>query len=92
MGPVVTKPLPPVGVPNAREQGKESEAAQKMGPVVTEPLPPGGSPTLQSGVRNQKWPTNGPAGNITPAAWGVPNASGRGDRIRTGPQMGPVVT
>ena len=28
--------------------------------------------------RNQKWPTSGQGGYITPAAWGVPNASERG--------------
>ena len=37
-------------------------------------LLPEGSPTLQSGGQDQKWPTSGPAGYITPTAWGVPNA------------------
>ena len=31
-----------------------------------------GSPTLQSGGKNQKWPTSGPGGYITPAVWGSP--------------------
>ena len=27
------------------------------------------------GGQNQRWPTSGPAGYITPTAWGVPTAS-----------------
>ena len=49
-----------------------------MGKVATSPLPPGGSPPLQSGGQNQKWPTSGQGGYITPAAWGVPTASEHG--------------
>ena len=49
-----------------------------MGMVPTKPLPPGGSPPLQSGGQNQKWPTCGQGGYITPAAWGIPSASERG--------------
>ena len=33
------------------------------------------SPPLQSGRQNQRWPTSGQGGYITPAAWGVPTAS-----------------
>ena len=32
------------------------------------------------GGQNQKWPTSGQGGYITPAAWGVPTASERGDK------------
>ena len=46
--------------------------------MATEPLPPRGSPPLQSGRQNQKWPTSGQGGYITPAASGVPTASKRG--------------
>ena len=49
-----------------------------MGKVATSPLPPGGCQPLQSGGQNQKWPTSGQGGYITPAAWGVPTASERG--------------
>ena len=63
-----------------------------MGKVATSPLPPQGSPPLQSGGQNQKWPTSGQGGYITPAVWGVPTASERGDRIRIGPQVGKVAT
>ena len=49
-----------------------------MGKVATSPLPPRGSPPLQSGGQNQKWPTNGQGGYISPAAWGVRTNSERG--------------
>ena len=49
-----------------------------MGKVATSPLPPRGSPTLQSGGQNQKWPTCGQGGYVTPAALGIPTASKRG--------------
>ena len=49
-----------------------------MGKVATLSPPPGGSPPLQSEGQNQKWPTSGQGGYITPAAWGVPTASERG--------------
>ena len=41
-------------------------------------MPPGGSPQLQSGGQNQKWPTSGQGGYITPPASGIPTASERG--------------
>ena len=37
-----------------------------------------GSPLLESGGQNQKWPTCGKGGYLTPAASGVPSASERG--------------
>ena len=46
--------------------------------VATSPLPPQGSPPLQSGGRNQKWPTCGQGGYVTPAALGIPTALERG--------------
>ena len=49
-----------------------------MGWVATSPLPPWGSPPLQSGGQNQRWPTSGLGGYITPAALKVPTASKQG--------------
>ena len=49
-----------------------------MGKVATSHLPRRGSPALQSGGQNQKWPTSGQGGYITPAASGIPTASERG--------------
>ena len=39
---------------------------------------PRGSPPLKSGGQNQKWPTSGQGGYITPTASGIPTASERG--------------
>ena len=55
-----------------RRQGLGSHCA------ATQPLPPGGCQPLQSGGQNQKWPTSGQGGYITPATWWVPTASERG--------------
>ena len=49
-----------------------------MGNVATQPLPPRGSPPLQSAGQNQKWPTCGQGGYVTPAASGILSASERG--------------
>ena len=49
-----------------------------MGKVATSPLPSQGSPPLQSGGKNQKWPTSGQSGYVTPAVSGIPTASERG--------------
>ena len=66
------------GIPSASERGAESEVAQFAGKVATKPLPPRGSPPPQSGGQNQKWPTCGQGGYITPAASGIPFALERG--------------
>ena len=63
-----------------------------MGKVATSPLPYRGSPPLQSGGINQKWPTSGQSGYLTPAVSGIPTASERGDTIRSGPQVGKLAT
>ena len=49
-----------------------------MGEMATSPLPYRGSPPLQSGGQNQKWPTSGRNGYLTPAVSGIPTASERG--------------
>ena len=49
-----------------------------MGKVASSPLPYRGSPPLQSGGQNQKWPTSGQNGYLTPAVSGIPTASERG--------------
>ena len=63
-----------------------------MGKMATPPLPYRGSPQLQSVGQNQKWPTNGQNGYLTPAVSGIPTASERGGRIRSGRQVGKVAT
>ena len=47
---------------------------------------------LQSGGQNQKWPTSGAGGYITPASLGCPHGFRAGDKIRGGPQVGWVAS
>ena len=65
-------------VPTASKRGAESEVAHKWARWLHNPCRLGGSQPLQSGGRNQRWPTSGQGGYITPAAWRVPTASKRG--------------
>ena len=46
--------------------------------MATSPLPSRGSPPLQSGGQNQKWPTCGQNGYVTPAVSGIPTVAERG--------------
>ena len=48
-----------------------------MGEVTTSPMPYRGFPPLQSGGQNQKWPTGGLIGYLTPAVSGIPTAAER---------------
>ena len=66
------------GMPTASEGGGELRSAPQKGKVATSPLPSRGSPPLQSGGQNQKWPTSGQTGYVTPAISGIPTASERG--------------
>ena len=67
-----------LGDPHRFKAGGKLRSGPQMGKVATSPLPPRGSPPLQSGGQNQKWPTSGQGGYITPAASGIPSASERG--------------
>ena len=74
-----------LGIPTAAQRGGTSEVAQirsgpQMGKVATSPLPSRGSPPLQSGGGNQKWPTCGQSGYVTPAVSGIPTAAERGGK------------
>ena len=80
------------GVPTASERGAESEVAHKWARWLHNPCRLGGSPPLQSGGQNQRWPTSGQGGYITPAALGGPHRFRAGGRIRGGPQVGKVAT
>ena len=60
--------------------------------MATKHLPPWGSQPLRSEGQNQKWPTSGQGGYITPTAYGFPSASERVGKIRSGPQVGHVAT
>ena len=63
-----------------------------MGKLATSPLPYQGAPPPQSGGQNQKWPTSGQIGYLTPAVSGSPTALERGGKIRSGPQVGNMAT
>ena len=67
-----------LGSPLRFRAGGRIRSGPLVGKVATEPLPPRGSPPLQSKGQNQKWPTCGEGGYVTPAAAGVASASKRG--------------
>ena len=69
---------PALGGPHRFRVGSRIRGGPQVGKVATYPLPPVGSPHLQSGGQNQKWPTSGQGGYISPAAWGIPTALERG--------------
>ena len=57
-----------------------------MGKLATSPLPYRGAPPLQSGGQNQKWPTSGQIGYLTPAVSGSPTAVERGAKSEAWPR------
>ena len=67
------------GMPAASERGA------LVGKVATSPLPSRDPHRFRAGGQNQKWPTCGQGGYVTPAVSGIPTASERGDKIRSGP-------
>ena len=66
-----------IGDPHRCRAGGKIRSGPQVGKVATSPLPYRGSPPLQSGGQNQKWPTSGPNGYLTPAVSGIPTASER---------------
>ena len=81
-----------IGDPHRFRAGGKIRSGPQVGKVATSPLPYRGSPPLQSGGQNQKWPTSGQSGYLTPAVSGIPTASERGGGIRSGPQVGKMAT
>ena len=67
-----------IGDPHRFRAGGKIRSGPQVGKVATSPLPYRGSPPLQSGGQNQKWPTSGRNGYLTPAVSGIPTASKRG--------------
>ena len=68
------------GDPHRCEAGGKIRSGPQVGKLATSPLPSRGSPLLQSGGQNQKWPTCGQSGYVTPAVSGIPTASERGGK------------
>ena len=81
-----------LGDPHRCRAGGKIRIGPLVGKVATLPLPSWGSPPLQTGGQNQKWPTCGQSGYVTPAVLGIPTAAERGGQIRSGPQVGKVAT
>ena len=73
------------GDPLRLRAGGKIRSGPLVGKVATSPLPPQGSPPPQSGGQNQRWPTCGQGGYITPAASGIPSASRRGAKSEMAP-------
>ena len=77
VGKVATSPLSSRG-PRLLHSGGKIRSGPLVGKVAMSPLPSRGSPPLQSGGGNQKWPTCGQSGYVTPAVSGIPTAAERG--------------
>ena len=69
-----------LGDPHRLRAGGKIRSGPQVGKVATSPLPSRGSPPLQSGGQNQKWPTCGQSGYVTPAVSGIPTASEQGEK------------
>ena len=67
-----------IGEPHRCRSGGRIRSGPQVGKLATSPLPYRGSPPLQSGGQNQKWPTSGQSGYLTPAVSGSPTATDRG--------------
>ena len=67
-----------IGEPHRCRAGGKIRSGPQVGKLATSPLPYRGAPPLQSGGQNQKWPTNGHIGYLTPAVSGSPTAAQRG--------------
>ena len=80
------------GIPTASERGTKSEVAHLWARWLRHPCRLGDPHRFRAGGQNQKWPTCGQGGYVTPVASGIPTASERGDKIRSGPLVGKVAT
>ena len=78
-----------IGDPHRFRAGGKIRSGPKVGKVATSPLPYRGAPPLQSGGQNQKWPTSGQSGYLTPAVSGIPTASEAGAKSEVVPKRGP---
>ena len=67
-----------IGDPHRCRAGGKVRSGPQVGKMATSPLPYRGSPPLESGGQNQKWPTSGQIGYLTPAVSGIPTAAERG--------------
>ena len=75
-----------IGEPHRFRAGGKIRSGPQVGKLATSPLPYRGSPPLQSGGQNQKWPTSGQIGYLTPAVSGIPTAAERGAKSEVAPK------
>ena len=92
MGKMATSPLPSRGPPLLQSGGTKSEVAHLWAKRLPHPCRLGDPHRFTAGGQNQKCPTCGQGGYVTPAASGIPTASERGDKIRSGPLVGKMGT
>ena len=92
VGKMATSPLPSRGSPPLQSGGTKSEVAHLWPKWLRHPRRLGYPHRFRAGGQNQKWPTGGQNGYVTPAVSGIPTASERGDKIRSGPLVGKVAT
>ena len=92
VGKVATSPLPSWGSPPLQSGGTKSEVAHLWEKWLRHPCRLGDPHSFTAGGQNQKWPTCRQNGYVTPAVSGIPTASERGDKIRSGPLVGKVAT
>ena len=79
-----------IGEPHRLRDGGKIRSGPQVGKLATSPLPYWGSPPLQSGGQNQKWPTSGQIGYLTPAVSGSPTASERWGQNQKWPTSGQI--
>ena len=91
-GPLVDVTPAVLGIPTSSERGARSEVAHLWARWLRHPCRLGDPHRFKAGGQNHKWPTCGQCGYITPAVSGIPTASERGDKIRSGPLVGKVAT
>ena len=92
VGKMATSPLPYRGSPPLQSGGTKSEVAHKWAKWLPHPCRIGDPHRCRAGGQNRKWPTSGQNGDLTPAVSGIPTAAERGDKIRSGPQVGKMAT
>ena len=79
--------------PQRCRAGGKSEVAQLWAKWLRHPCRLGGPDRCRAGGGNQKWPTTGQSGYVTPAVSGIPTTTKpRGGGIRSGVQVGKVAT
>ena len=67
-----------LGDPHRFRAREKIRRGPQVGKVATSRLPSRGSPPLKSGGQNQKWPSSGQSGYVTPAVSGIHTTSERG--------------